>query len=60
LGNAINAFKWNVTKFANANNIPFARQSRYHDHIIRNENEYDRITYYIQTNPQHREKDSLW
>ena len=50
-------FKGAITKYANAHNIPFARQSRYHDHIIRNSTEYDRIEYYIQTNPENREKD---
>lgn len=50
-------FKWNLTKFAKNNNIPFARQSRYHDRVIRNEWEFQRIKHYIQTNPQNREKD---
>ena len=55
----IGVLKWNVTKYANQNNILFARQWRYHDHIIRNEQEYERIKYYIQTNPENRESDSL-
>lgn len=37
----------------------FARQSRYHDHIIRNEESYNKIKYYIQTNPQNRENDTF-
>jgi putative transposase len=44
-------------------NIPywdtFARQPRYHDHIVRNEESYNKIKYYIQTNPQHRESDTF-
>ncbi len=55
----IKLFKWNITKYANLHNLPFARQSRYHDHIIRNKNEYDKIRYYIKTNPSHRDNDSL-
>jgi hypothetical protein len=39
-------------KKCNENWFSFARQSRYHDHIIRNSTEYDRIKHYIQTNPQ--------
>jgi REP element-mobilizing transposase RayT len=36
----IGVLKWNISKYANANDILFARQWRYHDHIIRNEYEY--------------------
>lgn len=52
-------FKIGVTKYARENNINFSRQDRYHDRIIRNEWEYERIKYYIQTNPINREWDSL-
>ena len=52
LWNIIKLFKWNVTKYANQNNIPFARQSRYHDHIIRDQKSYEQIAWYIQTNPE--------
>lgn len=45
-------FKWNITKYAKQNDLPFQRQSRYHDHIIRNEKSYNNIKYYIQTNPE--------
>ncbi len=62
LWSIINMFKGAVTKYAKSwAQIPywdtFARQSRYHDHIIRNEKEYQQIRYYIQTNPQNREND---
>ncbi len=40
--------KWNRPKF-NRNNHFF--QANYHDHIIRNKNEYDRIKKYIINNP---------
>lgn len=59
LWSIIRNIKSRVTKYANINNIVFARQWRYHDHIIRDEDEYNRIKYYIQTNPQNRENDSL-
>ena len=47
----IGQFKSAVTKFAHANRIPFAWQSRYHDHIIRNQNEMNIIAQYIEQNP---------
>jgi hypothetical protein len=59
LSSIIKIFKWNVTKFAESYNKGFARQSRYHDRIIRNSTEYDRIAYYIQTNPENWNKDGL-
>ena len=56
----IGTFKWNITKYAKQNNIPFARQSSYHDHIIRNEKSYNNIKYYIQTNPEKWEDDVFY
>ena len=44
-------FKSAVTKFANENGIHFAWQTRFHDHIIRNQDEMNRIADYIQNNP---------
>ena len=35
-------------------------QRNYHEHIIRNENEYYRIAEYIQNNPYNWEKDNLY
>jgi len=41
-----------VTKFANENNIiDFAWQTRFHDHIIRDQKEMNRIANYIENNP---------
>jgi putative transposase len=59
LWSIIRNIKSRVTKYANQHDIIFARQPLYHDHIIRNEQEYQRIKYYIQTNPQNRDNDSL-
>ncbi len=57
LSSIIKLFKWNVTKYANHHNIAFWRQRSFHDHIIRNQNECNRIKYYIQTNPIQRNDD---
>ena len=46
----IRQFKQSVTRFANKQHIPFAWQTRFHDHIIRNTNELNRIAAYIENN----------
>ncbi len=47
---------WNIPKYNKQN--PFF-QSNYHDHIIRNAQEYERIKKYIANNPQNWDKDTL-
>lgn len=47
----VNHFKGNVKKWCNDNGlINFNWQSRFHDRVIRNNAEYDRIANYIQNN----------
>jgi len=48
---SIGGIKSAVTKFANDNDIDFAWQTRFHDHIIRNQNEINCIADYIENNP---------
>ncbi|MFZ5429361.1 MAG: transposase [Bacteroidota bacterium] len=48
----IRSYKSAVTRHANRLGFPFAWQPRFHDHIIRNENEYLRIHHYILNNPK--------
>jgi len=55
----IGGIKSAVTKFANRNNIDFAWQMRFHDHIIRDQNELNRIACYIENNPQTWENDGM-
>lgn len=52
LASIVRGYKIGVTKFARQNDIAFAWQERYHDHVIRNEDEYYRIRQYICDNPQ--------
>ncbi|MCB2194298.1 MAG: hypothetical protein KQH79_00465 [Bacteroidetes bacterium] len=52
LGAIIRGFKSSVKTQATVNNINFAWQPNYHDHIIRNEQEFKRIKYYIRNNPK--------
>jgi len=40
-----------ITKFAHEQNIDFAWQTRFHDHIIRNQREMNFIANYIENNP---------
>ena len=46
----VGGFKSAVTKYAGTNNIHFAWQTRFHDHIIRNQAEMNRIAEYIENN----------
>lgn len=50
LASIIRGLKVGVTKYARCNNIEFAWQSRYHDHIVRNQAELNRISNYITNN----------
>lgn len=57
LSSIIRGFKIGVTKYAKNNNIYFAWQSRFHDRIIRDEQELNRIRHYILLNPEKWETD---
>ena len=48
----IGGVKSAVTKFARNNKIDFAWQSRFHDHIIGNQDEMNTIANYIENNPE--------
>jgi REP element-mobilizing transposase RayT len=60
LASIVRGYKIGVTKFARQNNIPFAWQARYHDHVIRNAAEQERISKYILTNPQNWKDDTFY
>ncbi len=51
LSSIIGSYKSVVTKHANRLQLPFAWQSRFHEHIIRDDEEYKRIENYIINNP---------
>lgn len=50
LGAVVRGLKARVTKFAKDNNIPFAWQTRFYDHIVRNQPEMNHIAEYIENN----------
>ena len=60
LASVVRGIKSAVTKYAIEHNIPFAWQPRYHDHIIRNQLEMNRIADYIQNNPMKWELDRFY
>ena len=56
----IGSFKSAVTKCCNENKLPFGWQSRFHDHIIRDNNEFIRIRDYIINNPMNWKEDKFY
>lgn len=50
LGCVVRGLKARISKYAHDNMIPFSWQSRFHDHIVRNQDELNLISDYIQNN----------
>lgn len=59
LASIIRGFKIGVTKNARLINPDFAWQSRFYDHIIRNDESYHRIANYIKNNPKNWKEDKF-
>lgn len=47
---AVGGMKRAVSRFSNANQMPFGWQTRFHEHIVRNPMEWCRIAHYIENN----------
>ena len=60
LSTVIRSYKSAVSKYANTNNIMFGWQTLFYDHIIRNEESYNKIQQYITQNPQKWLEDKLF
>lgn len=56
----IGQYKSSVTRWCNKNGFNFAWQSRFYDHIIRNEPEYERIEQYILNNVSNWRNDKFF
>lgn len=56
----IGSYKSAVSKHARRLGINFQWQTRFHDHVIRDEAEYQRIANYIQNNPQNWSSDNFF
>ena len=59
LSSIVGSYKSAVTRHARRLGFDFAWQSRFHDHIIRNPESYERITRYILENPVKWTNDSF-
>ncbi len=57
---AVGGFKQSVSVYARRNNIEFAWQGRYHDHIIRGVHDGNRICDYIENNVARWENDCFY
>ena len=60
LSTVIGGLKSATTHFANANKISFAWQEQFHDHIIRDVDELNRIATYIENNPENWKADVFY
>ena len=56
----IGQYKQSVTRQAKLLGIPFAWQTRFHDHIITNQQSYETITQYIENNVESWEIDTMY
>ena len=60
LASIIRGFKIGVTKNARQINADFAWQSRFHEHIIRNDESFQKISEYIKNNPTNWSSDKFY
>ncbi len=60
LASIVRGYKTGVTKNARLFNARFQWQSRFHDHIIRDNSEYKRIANYIKSNPKNWKTDVFY
>lgn len=62
LGNVINHYKGSATHRVRQINpyFPVVWQPRYHDHIIRNQQDYERIYAYVLSNPERWQEDKFY
>jgi len=56
----IRQFKQSITRYARENNIEFAWQPRFHDHIIRDNDELNGISNYIENNVANWKQDEFY
>ncbi len=60
IASVIRGYKSAVTTYARKNSIEFDWQPRFHDHIIRSDDEYHRIANYIINNPDNWQEDKFF
>ena len=60
ISSMVGSFKSAVTKYCNENGLRFGWQSRFHDHIIRDKQEFYAIRNYIINNPRNWKQDEFY
>ena len=60
ISSIIGAYKSAVTKHAHRSGYEFTWQTRFYDHIIRNEKSFYQITEYVKSNPENWENDKFY
>ncbi len=60
ISSIIRSYKSAVTKYCNRLELTFAWQPRFHDHIIRNDESFHRISEYIKNNPANWHEDKFY
>jgi len=60
LSSVLRSYKSAVTKYANQNELEFGWQSLFHDHIVKEGDEYNRIIEYISNNPHNWQNDKFY
>jgi hypothetical protein len=56
----VGSFKSAVTKYSNENKLPFEWQTRFHDRVIRDADEFHLIKNYIINNPDNWHDDKFY
>ncbi|HEX6847745.1 MAG TPA: hypothetical protein VF144_12245, partial [Chitinophagaceae bacterium] len=59
ISSMVGSFKSAVTKYTNRNKLPFGWQTRFHDRVIRNADEFNSIRNYIINNPRNWANDKF-
>ncbi|WP_324673268.1 hypothetical protein [Hymenobacter sp. GOD-10R] len=57
LASVLRGFKSAVTTYARHNNLEFEWQARFHDRVVRNQHELERIRAYVSSNPTRWQKE---
>lgn len=60
ISSIVGSYKSAVTKYCNRLELQFAWQSRFHDHIIRNDESFQYISNYIKNNPSNWKDDKFF
>jgi len=60
ISSIVGSYKSIVTKTSRQMNPNFGRQSRFHDHVIRNSKSFDNIQHYIEQNPLKWNEDTFY